>query len=202
MPTTRPTSRKKPKGAARAAEPATIDVAPALPAPVADIESPSLPALEGSMPDTLQNALQENLKETLETSISKVADFQEQIRQVTEESLEKSHIVYARSREVAEETSASLEASLKVVSQGVTDFNVKTIEALQASADAQFAFVKALLATKSVSEIITLQNEHMRQQFETLNAVAKDVSNLIQKVSTQSVEPIKSTLAKSLKIAA
>jgi hypothetical protein len=79
---------------------------------------------------------------------------------------------------------------------------VKTIEAFQASADVQFAFVKALLSTKSMSDALTLQNEHLRQQFETLHAAAQDVSNLLQKVSTQSVEPIKSTLAKSLKVAA
>ena len=113
-----------------------------------------------------------------------MADFREQIRQATEEA------------------SASIEASLKLVSQGVTDLNMKTIEAFQASADAQFAFVKALLSTKSMSDVITLQNEHLRQQFETLNAAAKDVSDLLQKVSTQSVEPLKSTLAKSLKLAA
>ncbi len=168
-----PTSRKKTKGAARAAAPVTADVTPVLPAPAAEVESAALP-----------EKLPQPLKETLEASINKVADFQQQMRQVTEE------------------TTASLGASLKAVSQGVTDLNVKTIEALQASADAQFAFVKALLATKSMSDAITLQNEHLRQQFETLNAAAKDVSNLIQKVSTQSVEPLKSTLAKSLKVAA
>ena len=172
-----PTPRKNPKGAARAAEPVTIDVTPVLPAPAADIETPAVPEI-------LPVSLQEPLKETLEASIEKVADFREQIRHATEEA------------------SASIEASLKLVSKGVTDLNMKTIEAFQASADAQFAFVKALLSTKSMSDVITLQNEHLRQQFETLNAAAKDVSDLLQKVSTQSVEPLKSTLAKSLKLAA
>ena len=172
-----PTPRKNPKGAARAAEPVTIDVTPVLPAPAADIETPAVPEI-------LPVSLQEPLKETLEASIEKVADFREQIRHATEEA------------------SASIEASLKLVSKGVTDLNMKTIEAFQASADAQFAFVKALLSTKSMSDVITLQNEHLRQQFETLNAAAKDVSDLLQKVSTQSVEPLKSTLAKSLKLVA
>ena len=172
-----PTSRKKSKGAARAAEPVTIDVTPVLPAPAADIESPAAPEM-------LPVSLQVPLKETLEASIEKVADYREQIRHATEEA------------------SASIEASLKLVSKGVTDLNMKTIEAFQASADAQFAFVKALLSTKSMSDVITLQNEHLRQQFETLNAAAKDVSDLLQKVSTQSVEPLKSTLAKSLKLVA
>ncbi len=172
-----PTPRKNPKAAARAAEPVTIDATPVLPAPAADIESPAAPEM-------LPVSLQEPLKETLEASIEKVADFREQMRHATDEA------------------GASIEASLKLVSQGVTDLNVKAIEAFQASADAQFAFVKALLSTKSMTDVITLQNEHLRQQFETLNAAAKDVSDLIQKVSTQSVEPIKATLAKSLKLAA
>jgi len=168
-----PTSRKKSKGAARAAAPVTSDVTLVLPAPEAEVESLALP-----------ENLPQPLTEAVEASVNKVADFQQQIRLATEEA------------------TASVGASLKAVSQGVTDLNVKTIEALQASADAQFAFVKALLSTKSMSDAITLQNEHLRQQFETLQAAAQDVSNLIQRVSTQSVEPIKTTLAKSLKVAA
>ena len=96
----------------------------------------------------------------------------------------------------------TFQTSLKVVSQGVTAFQVKTVEALQTSADAQFAFVKALFATKSLTDLIDLQGVHARQQFETLNAATKDISELIQKVSVETVEPIKSAISKSLKLAA
>ncbi len=96
----------------------------------------------------------------------------------------------------------TIESSLKAATQGLTAFHVKTVEALQASADAQFAFIKALFGTKSLSDLIVLQGEHARQQFETLNAATKDISDLIQKVSTETVEPLKSAISKSLKIAA
>ncbi len=184
-----PAPRKTPKNAPiQPAEAAALEAIPAaMPFPAPEMpESPTLPLL----------------KETVEASLGKAAEFQEQIRQAAEDSLEKSKLVYARTREVAEEATTSLSVSLKAVTRGVNDLNVKTVEALQASADAQFAFVKALFATKSVSEMIDLQGEHIRQQIETLNAAAKDLSELIQKVSTESVEPIKSTLSKSLKIAA
>lgn len=142
------------------------------------------------------------VQEALEASVGKANELQEQLRSAAEESLEQSKLVYARAREVAEGASASLETSLKAATQGLTEFQVKTVEALQASADAQFAFMKALFGTKSISDLIVLQGEHARQQFETLNAAAKDMSNLIQKVSTDTVEPIKSAISKSLKIAA
>ncbi len=96
----------------------------------------------------------------------------------------------------------TFQTSLRVASQGVTAFQVKTLEALQTSADAQFAFVKALFATKSMSDLIDLQGVHAKQQFETLNAATKDISELIKKVSVETVEPIKSAISKSLKLAA
>jgi len=183
-----PTPRKTPKTAPRAPVPATLDeVAAELTAPVADTAADKVAEMDAEIESPALNP---------------VIDFQDQIRLVTEEGLEKSKLVYARSREVAEEATASLSASLKAVAQGVTDLNVKTVEAFQASADAQFAFVKALLSTKNLSDIFALQGEHIRQQIETLNAAAQDVSCLIQKVSTETVEPLKATLTKSLKIAA
>lgn len=146
--------------------------------------------------------VQETIQETLEASVEKANVLHEQLRQAAEEGLEKSKLVYVRAREAAEDASASLETSVKLATQGLTELQVKTVETLQASADAQFAFVKALFGTKSISDLIVLQGEHARQQFETLNAAAKDMSDLIQKVSTQTVEPIKSAISKSLKIAA
>ena len=158
--------------------------------------------IEASAEETVEAVIEETVAAQIDISAEKVAELHEQLRHAAEESLEKSKQIYARAREAAEDASASLETSLKVATQGLTAFQVKTVEALQASADVQFAFVKALFGTKSITDVIVLQGEHARQQFETLNAAAKDISNLIQKVSTETVEPIKSAISKSLKIAA
>jgi hypothetical protein len=84
----------------------------------------------------------------------------------------------------------------------VSDINLKALDAINVNADAQFAFMKALLATKTIAEAITLQGEHAKTQFETMNLQAKEIAALIQQVSTDSVEPIKATLTKSLQVSA
>ncbi|MDB5643003.1 MAG: hypothetical protein JWN07_2320 [Hyphomicrobiales bacterium] len=119
-----------------------------------------------------------------------------------EEGVEKTKVIFEKLKAVAEEASSSVETSLSTISKGVNDINLKALDAIKANADAQFAFLKALLATKSLSEAITLQGEHAKTQFETLNTQAKEFAALIQQVSADSVEPIKATFTKSLQAAA
>jgi phasin len=179
---------RKPPGKAKPAvieaEATTVSVsAPIPPVPVADSVIPAL-------------------QETLEAALGQAEDMQGQVRRVAEEGAEKTKVIYEKLKAAAEEASSSVETSLSTISKGVSDINLKALDAIKANADAQFAFLKALLATKSISEAITLQGEHAKTQFETLNTQAKELAALIQQVSSDSVEPIKASLTKSLQVAA
>jgi len=142
------------------------------------------------------------LQETLDASLSKAEEMHEQIRRTAEQSVEKTKVIYEKLKAAAEEATSSVETSLSMISKGVNDINMKALDAIKANSDAQFAFVKALLATKTIAEAITLQGEHAKTQFETMNTQAKEIAALIQQVSTESVEPIKATLTKSLHVSA
>jgi phasin len=113
-----------------------------------------------------------------------------------------SKVIYEKLKAAAEEATSSVETSLSTISKGVNDINMKALDAIKANSDAQFAFVKALLATKTIAEAINLQGEHAKTQFETMNTQAKEIAALIQQVSTDSVEPIKATLTKTLQVSA
>ena len=54
---------------------------------------------------------------------------------------------------------------------------------------------------KTVADYVTLHSEFTRKQFETLTGTTKEISALAQKVATDSVEPIKAQVVKTLKIA-
>jgi phasin len=142
------------------------------------------------------------LQETLEATISKAGEMHEQVRRAAEQSVEKSKALYEKMKAAAEDATTSVESSLSTISKGVSDINLKTLDLIKMNSDAQFAFMKALLATKSISEAITLQGEHAKTQFETLNTQAKELAALIQQVSADSVEPIKASLTKTLHVAA
>jgi phasin len=138
------------------------------------------------------------IEETIEATLDKVEALQEHMDRTTEQGIEQSKRMFERLKVAAEETSSSVEASLTTVSKGVSEINLRALSALKANADAQFAFIKALMETKTLSEAIALQSEHARTQFETIHAQARDISALIQQVSSQSIEPIKSSFNRHL----
>jgi len=142
------------------------------------------------------------IEETLEATLSKAEEMQEHVRRTAEQSVEQTKRIYEKLKVAAEEATSSVETSFTTISKGVNEINLKALDAIKANSDAQFAFVKALLGTKSLSEAIALQSEHARSQFETLNAQAKEFAALIQQVSADSVEPIKASFTKSFQTAA
>jgi phasin len=142
------------------------------------------------------------LQESLDATIEKAEEMQEHVRRTAEQSVEKTKVIFEKLKAAAEEATSSVETSFSTISKGVNDINMKAFDAIKVNADAQFAFVKALLATKTIAEAITLQGEHAKTQFETMNTQAKELAALIQQVSADSVEPIKATLTKSLQVSA
>ena len=51
------------------------------------------------------------------------------------------------------------------------------------------------------SEMVEVTTAHARKQFEALTAQSKELAALAQKVTTESVEPIKSGVNKAMKLA-
>jgi phasin len=180
MAVTRKTPTGKAKPAVIEAKATTVSVS----APVA--ADPVLPALQ----------------ESLDATLEKAEELQEHVRRSAEQGVEKTKVIFEKLKAAAEEATSSVETSFSTISKGVNDINMKAFDAIKVNADAQFAFVKALLATKTIAEAITLQGEHAKTQFETMNTQAKELAALIQQVSTDSVEPIKATLAKSMQASA
>jgi phasin len=142
------------------------------------------------------------LQETLDATLNKAEEMQEHVRRTAEQSVEKTKVIYEKLKAAAEEATSSVETSLSTISKGVNDINMKALDAIKVNSDAQFAFVKALLATKTIAEAITLQGEHAKTQFETMNTQAKELAALIQQVSADSVEPLKASLTKTLNVPA
>lgn len=124
----------------------------------------------------------------------------EMFREMAEKSVEQAKEGYARIRSAAEEATDLVEDTYLTATRGATEFNLKAIEALRANVNASFDYAREILAAKSIPEAVELSSTHMRKQFETLSAQAKDFSSLAQKVATEASEPIKSSVSKNFKI--
>ena len=52
---------------------------------------------------------------------------------------------------------------------------------------------------KSLAEMVELSTSHMRKQFDTMTAQSKELTSLAQKVTTETVEPIKESVSSAFK---
>ena len=140
------------------------------------------------------------IKKTVEAVSAPVAEVQENVRKAVEKSIADTRAAYAKAKTAAEQATGALESSYSTASKGIVEFNAKALEALRANAEANFDFIKSVISVQSVSEFVTLQSEHVRKQAEAISAQAKDFAALAQKVAAESTEPIKSQVAKTLKL--
>jgi phasin len=124
----------------------------------------------------------------------------EMVRDFAEKSVQQAKDVYARIKSAAEETTDVLEDTYASATKGATEFNLKALEALRANVNASFDYTRELFGSKSLAEAVELSATHMRRQFESLSAQAKTLSTLAQKVATETAEPIKAGMSKTMKV--
>ena len=135
-------------------------------------------------------------------AVAATIDFKEygdRARALIEKGLAESRAKFVQAKTAAEEASAAVEASYGAARDGVVAFNVKAIEALKAGADANFDLLVSLASVKSISELVTLQGEFARKQFEETSAQAKALAELAGKVANDTVAPFKAHVARTFR---
>jgi phasin len=129
------------------------------------------------------------------------AEIQQSFRSALEKGVVESRAAFAKAKTAADETANAFEVSLAAAKDGALAINTKAFEALRLNADANFDFLKAVFAVKSLPDLITLQTEFARKQVETITGQSKDFGALAQKAMADAVEPIKEQVARSFKLA-
>lgn len=147
------------------------------------------------------SATPETLAEEVESAVAPMAEVQESFRNALEKSAIDPRASFAEAKTAADEAASALEVSFAAAKDGAVAINAKGFEALRANADANFEFLKAVFAVKSLPDLVTLQTEFARKQVETFASQSKDLGALTQKAMADAVEPIKRQVAKSFKIA-
>ncbi len=132
---------------------------------------------------------------------SPAAEIQQSFRSALEKSVAESRAAFAKAKTAADEAASAIEVSFAAAKDGALAINAKGFEALRANADANFDFLKAVFAAKSLSDVVALQAEFARKQVETFTSQSKDLGALTQKAMADAVEPFKEQVAKSFKIA-
>src|SRR6266849_9968814 len=126
----------------------------------------------------------------------------EQMRAFAEKGVSQARDSYAKFKDVAESHNGTIEAVFTTASKGYSEYSAKLMEIMKANTTATLDFAQELLSVKSPSEALELYTSHAKKQFEALTAHSKELTELGQKIATETVEPIKANASKLFKPAA
>ena len=137
----------------------------------------------------------------VKSAAAPAAEIQQSVRSALEKGVVESRAAFAKAKAAADETASAFEVSFAAAKDGALAINTKAFEALRVNADANFDFLKAVFAVKSLPDLMTLQTEFARKQVETITGQSKDFGALAQKAMADAVGPIKEQVARSFKLA-
>jgi phasin len=126
----------------------------------------------------------------------------EQMRAFAEKGVSQARDSYAKFKDAAETHNGTIEAVFTSASKGSSEYSAKLIEFFKANTSSSLDFAQQLFGVKTPAEALELWTAHTRKQYETLTAQAKELTELGQKVATETVEPIKASASKFYKPAA
>ena len=126
----------------------------------------------------------------------------EQMRAFAEKGVSQARDNYAKFKDAAETHNGTVEAVFSSATKGASAYSAKLLEIFKANTTTSLDFAQELFGVKTPAAAMELWTSHARKQFETLSAQAKELTELGQKVATETVEPIKASAAKFYKPAA
>jgi phasin len=126
----------------------------------------------------------------------------EQMRAFAEKGVSQARDSYAKFKDAAETHNGTMEAVFTNASKGASAYQAKLVEFLKTNTTSSLDFAQELFGVKSPSEAMELWTSHLRKQYETLAAQAKELAEIGQKAATETVEPIKASASKYYKPAA
>ncbi len=126
----------------------------------------------------------------------------EQVRAFAEKGVSQARDNYARFKDVAESNNSTMEAVFSKATKGYSEYSAKLMEIVKANTSASLDFAQELVSVKTPSEALELWTSHAKKQFEAYSAWSKELTELSQRVATETVEPIKSNASKLFKPAA
>jgi phasin len=126
----------------------------------------------------------------------------EQMRAFAEKGVSQARDNYAKFKDAAENHNGTMEAVFTSASKGASAYSAKLMEFMKANTTANLDFAQELFGAKSPSEALELWTGHTRKQWETMGTQTKELVELVQRVASETAEPIKASAAKYYKPAA
>ncbi len=137
--------------------------------------------------------------ETIEFPSFDPSEATDQFRAFAEKGVEQSKEAYAKMKANAEAAQKTLEDTFETMRGVGNELSLKTIGAMRANAEANFAHFEALLGVKSLSEFVELQTSFVRKQVEMAVDQTREFQTASAKAAEDVVKPVKGAFDKAAK---
>jgi len=121
----------------------------------------------------------------------------ETFRETAEKAVAEAKNTYEKAKVASEQATDLLKETYATAAKGATDYNLKIIEFAHANTNTAFDFAQDLMEVKHPSELIALSTAHVQKRFETMIAQTKELTELAQKVTTETTAPLKAGVTKA-----
>lgn len=137
--------------------------------------------------------------ETVEFPTFDAGKATDQFRAFAEKGVEQSKDAYEKLKTSAETAQKAVETTFESVKAVGSELSLKSIAAARSNAEAGFSHLEALVAAKSLSEVIELQTSFLRKSVETAMEQAKDFQAISSKAAQDVSKPFKDVFEKSVR---
>lgn len=121
----------------------------------------------------------------------------ESVRAIAEKGVSQAREGYARFKEAAETGNSAIEAACHSATKGASEYTTKVLDLTKTNTEATLDFAHQLAGAQSVPAAFELWSAFVQSQFQALTAQTKELSELTQKIASETVEPIRASAAKA-----
>ncbi len=126
----------------------------------------------------------------------------EAFRDAAEKGVAQAKDAYEKVKTTAEEASKLLEDAYASSAKSALAYNRKVIEAGRSNVNASLDYALALMAAKSLSEVVELSAAYVRDQLAAAIQQAEEFTVIVRNAATETVEPIRMGVNKAFQKAA
>lgn len=132
--------------------------------------------------------------EALAEAAASLEAMRQQAQHYAEQNVETARGQVARNQKAVALATTSFDDSYRQASEALIEFNQKMADSMRANIESTVAFWTSMMATRSLSEAVALNAQHIRKQMEALTAQGRELSSIAQRLATQSFEPLRTSL--------
>lgn len=132
-----------------------------------------------------------------ETAAKVTEQVADHVASFAQKTLDQAQGAFEKVSEVAHGNVQLMDAAANAYKNRVTDIQLKAMEFVQLNINSGFAFARKLFAVRDPAEAVNLQQSFFKDQSETLQRQASELSELSVALAKESLKPVQEQVTKS-----